>query len=759
MKRWTNRVVLLCGVMVLLASAPRVAAEAEDAAAAPASGVYHLSEFGDVTSAQAAREAFERAGKAVHERGGGLLILPPNTHPGLTVRNHWGPGQTIWERVSQVTVLDLRDGTPTFHLPQQGNPAPLGHGWTGMELRRVQDSDFVYWPWTPSKLLNVTQALVRGGSSVLRHVEAVSVGENVRIYPETIRGIFPRQHLNFRTVGVTPAVSAALLVREIGWDPERRAAYFVADELTDRIRSLETKPFELEDSVRGEISSKQDFGAVDIVSTHNTDSQAYDIKVVRKQYAHGDTFLIGTMYGYQGDVMSGRGDEQGMAFSADIEQDPSPFSGVVESIDWERNALVFRPGAYGCAKLATSRPIVNLNQDKWIAAGAAIVEADAIAWDAGEWPEGAGRIVGTEESGWSEEVVGRYFALAEPGEFLESGDGGSYMYGLGGQHGGRTYRWYPIRSFEQLPDGRHVIRVERIWYTVRDGVPTLYDPANAGRPLRYIIAPGAMVTDVADGWIENPHGRPGAAHPRTIRLAPGPDSGTAFDFEEGDPIVQAVGAEPRQPVGLRIRLFNKVPSSWPGGAIELFNWGIVAQYAGLQVGAPGMPTRLADALERRKEKRPAFRNAMVVEVPTEAGIRFNADVSQGALVFSQPHDAQPMVWRHSAGWTRLEVDPASGRMHIGGGDLSVPALHLEQGLSAGDVPARNLRGIDVPVAAGQMRIDIAFAAPEADARYSLTAQPSWVTAFGVTEKRADGFVVQFATAAPDGATLDWQLIR
>jgi hypothetical protein len=411
---------------------------------------------------------------------------------------------------------------------------------------------------------------------------------------------------------------------------------------------------------------------------------------------------------------------------------------------------VFKPGAYGCAKLATSRPIINLNAEKWLTAGKAVIEPGA---------EDNGRIVGTADCGWTEDVVGRYFARAEAGEYLEARDGGAYMYGLGNQQGGRTYRWYPIRMFKRLPDGTCEIRVERIWYAVRNGIPTLYNPTNAGKPLSYIIAPGAMVTDIADGWMENPDGRPTAADMRTIKLAPGPDRGTRFDFAAGDPIVQAVGAEPRLPTGLRIRTFNKVPSSWPSGAIELFNWGIVSTYAGLQVGAPGEATRAEDALAGRKEKRPAFRNAMVVETVTEAGIRFNADVTQAAIVFQQPHGAQPMQWRHAGGWSSLAVDTVTGRMTVTGSEVSVPSLQVKRGISAGDLAARNLRGINVPVPIGEKRLSVRFEIPEADTRYSLTVQPNWVTAFGVTDKRADGFTVQFATAAPEGAALDWQLLR
>ena len=172
----------------------------------PAAGIYSLAEFGAIQPGAAARETYERAGAAILERGGGLLVLPPGTAPDLEPRNHWGPALTRWQNVDLVAVLDLRYGTPALNLPQQGNP--VNNGWAGLKLRRIQDSPFVYWPWTPSKMLHAYQAVVRGGSSVLRNVETVPVGEVVRIYPETIRGIFPNQHLGFRTLGVTPARQA-----------------------------------------------------------------------------------------------------------------------------------------------------------------------------------------------------------------------------------------------------------------------------------------------------------------------------------------------------------------------------------------------------------------------------------------------------------------------------------------------------------------------------------------------------------------------
>jgi acyl dehydratase len=56
-------------------------------------------------------------------------------------------------------------------------------------------------------------------------------------------------------------------------------------------------------------------------------------------------------------------------------------------------------------------------------------------------------------------------------------------------------------------------------------------------------------------------------------------------------------------------------------------------------------------------------------------------------------------------------------------------------------------------------LDITFAQPEADAAYALTVQPNWFTLDRVAARTATGFKVEFQTAAPAGATLDWQLLR
>ncbi len=135
-----------------------------------------------------------------------------------------------------------------------------------------------------------------------------------------------------------------------------------------------------------------------------------------------------------------------------------------------------------------------------------------------------------------------------------------------------------------------------------------------------------------------------------------------------------------------------------------------------------------------------------------------------AILFRQPNNrAQAMRWLHHemTAATTLTVNPASGDLAIDGGNLRLSGAGVQQvsGVSATDIQAHNLRGIDVKVTRGSKGMVITYLQPEADAHYSMTVQPSWMTMACVTRKGKDGFTVQFSVPAPDGGTIDWQLIR
>ncbi len=800
------RIVLLlmlcCGILPLFAQIPEVAVGMD--------GTYLLSDFGEIRKMPAAGETLDKAAAWITAHGGGVLVVPAGTAKELVIRNQY---QTLRPNAVTpvLTIIDRRGGMVVTHPPQIGLTMPFEFsGWTGTKTDRTLDTYPDFLPhWGSHTVSAINNTVLRGSSSVLRTCEVVKkAGSEVWVYPETIRGIFPAQRLSF----TMPGVSTSIEVKDIYWDTARKQSYFTAD-----------IP-EVQANGAGQLSNKSNVGSMLITTAHNADSQSFDFHVWREQYGHGDAFVISGWFAYQGDVMSSRGDENGVVLNAEIEGDIDAFTAKVESVDWANDALKFATGARNANKLGTSRPLINLNEKKWITAGSVLIVGaedwsgmivrnpavqnkvdDYITWgitpdrfpmtytdEQGHHPSlttwdgkpvrefryvykgktypslitrGAnylgGRIIGSPDCGWTPEVVGRFFAVAEEGEYATARDGGSYF--CGGP-AANVYRWYLIRAFKKNADGTCEIRIERVRFaSVAAGGPTLYNDDNYTwdgheRPLKYIIAPGAFVSDIAEGWKEGMNSSPGADHPRTLKLADGPYRGTATDFAPGDPVVQAVGADPVFPRGVRIRQFNKIPSSWPTSAVEISNFGLVSTSAALLIGGDGMVDRDI-ALASRKDHKPAHGSALAIESVTGAGIRFSADVTEGALVFEQPVHEQPLVWKSAAGKTVLMVNPKNGNMSVSGGEVALPTVKGLSGISATSVAANNLRGINVPVKEGAQMLAVVFPANEPDANYSLTVQPNWFTLDRVVRKANNGFIVSFSTPAPKGAVVDWQLIR
>ncbi|MDP9211772.1 MAG: hypothetical protein M3N59_00665 [bacterium] len=70
-----------------------------------------------------------------------------------------------------------------------------------------------------------------------------------------------------------------------------------------------------------------------------------------------------------------------------------------------------------------------------------------------------------------------------------------------------------------------------------------------------------------------------------------------------------------------------------------------------------------------------------------------------------------------------------------------------------------IRGKNVEVRDGYRYLEVTFPEPQPDADYAVSISPSWVTAYGVSEKTAEGFRIEFAEAAPADATFDWFVLR
>lgn len=798
-----------------------------------ANGEYLLNDFGDVSTPQAIQATVDKAVEQIKARGGGFLIVPPGINPDVDIHNYSETVRVHGTGKPTVTILDRRSGNTKTLVPPIGRWSTSG--WWGSLLRRELNIDGPgFSSWGNSQVMGIDNRIVHGTSSYLQPTPlAASKGKDQRVYVYTERGIYVGQYLNYYGGPYYAGGFEPITVKSIGWDAEKKLYYFTAD------LNLEHNG--------GFLSNKNMVGSLNIESNQNADNQtAGDVAVVRRQYAHGDSFLIEGQYVYQGDVLTQMGDEGGVIFDAQPQQDPDPFHGTVESIDTANDAVVFQPNCLNVQKLASSRPIINMNPKKWVTAGTVKIVgqdllggymiqdphydiADAvkngidlknfkftftlkpgektgsqywggsaafenlykagkpipsiITWDGhpvkkfkypyqgraypslhqGGYNHLGGRIIASADCGWTPDVVGRYFAVADDGEVMKSGEKTRGDFSLAPDPKYPSYRWYPITDFWKNADGTCGIHLGRVrMFAGGAGSPNLYNDDNYTwdgheRPLKYIIAPGAMVYDVSKGYKDSYGGGTVKSDPRTIKIAHHAASGTPFDFAPGDPIDQAIGADPAIPLPIRIRLWNNVPDNFESGAVQISNNGKVGVESGM--GLYSGTQSLQDVAERKDRKAP-FKYALNVDAATHMGIHFAADVTDSAIKFEQPHEhAQPIKWEHANGTTALRVDPITGDMAIIGSKLQVPSVKGTQGISATKLAANNLRGINIVVPARSASLTVRFNTPEPDAEYSLNVQPNWITQDAVISKSAVGFTVRFSAAAPAGAKLDWQLIR
>ena len=98
-------------------------------------------------------------------------------------------------------------------------------------------------------------------------------------------------------------------------------------------------------------------------------------------------------------------------------------------------------------------------------------------------------------------------------------------------------------------------------------------------------------------------------------------------------------------------------------------------------------------------------------------------------------------------------------MTFKGGDARFSGSVLAAGLSGDATPARNLRGKDVSVKAGETAVTVTFAHAESDASYAVFVEQNWLGNRAITKKDATGFTIQFEKPAPADAKLDWMIVR
>jgi hypothetical protein len=296
------------------------------------------------------------------------------------------------------------------------------------------------------------------------------------------------------------------------------------------------------------------------------------------------------------------------------------------------------------------------------------------------------------------------------------------------------------------------------------------------RPLSYIIAPGTYVNDVSRAVVGGDRGGQ-----RILGIAPHSAQATPFDFESGDRIEQAIGPDPFKPQAMRVWMWEDVPGQFPAAVFDVANHGATSRYSVLSVA--GGPANLDD-ISKRHEPKPAWDNIIVLNTAATVGLNLKADFAKAAILFQQPYHEQAMKWHYGhatdkqedspkTGITRavstraaspkvasLTVSRATGEFQFDGGGVQAGgSVASVAGLSGEATPARNLRGKNVPVAAGQTSIEISFPNAETDGSYALFVEQSWLTNRAISNKTATGFTVTFAAAAPDNATIDWMLVR
>lgn len=672
--------------------------------------IYSLDQFGPL--GKDIEATYQKATTDILAAGGGVLLIPTNAPAGWRPKNNsqeefrippppvpaksWRPGPGI-------TTVDMRGGTIKIQPPQV----------TGIQIDRTlnmpEGESLPFWDYFP--ILKIRNNVVRGSTSYREWLQAdVQPGNDQRFYVPTIRGVFPGM---FMSIGEWGTVER-LYVKSIGYDKEKQMWYFVADTVAGQPKGTL-------------MGNKNHVNILDMLTESHNENQTFDVRMWRHNYSQGDNYLFDARFKYMGDVHSTAGDENGVLYAAFIESLTDIFRGKVESWDAATGALVFQGNG---KTLGSGRPLINLNPAKWITNGT--VRLPAGPGPASGHIPGMGtghHIVFSADAGITDEVVGRYFAVDEPGEYVwKTKD---------------VRRWYLIESVAKNADGTAEIRIVRQhWGAKSADAPLLYKAENYGPPLRYIIAPGANVYDVADG-VDSPK--------RTIKLVPTSFTGTAADFAAGDSVEQAIGPDPFKPVPFRSWMWDQVPGSFPASVFDIANYGIM-RHSVLWVHGNSSGNYEKDRADHY-DRNPAWNDLLRFDVACNNGIVFGGDTANAALYFNQPHHEQPIKWKYAGDkFVSLTVSRETGAFNFTGPIQTT-------GLSGESAPARNLRGKNIAVEPGATSLTIAFPVEETDGNYAVFLEQSWLTIRAIDKKDAKGFTVHFDKPAPAGATLDWMIVR
>lgn len=693
-----------------------------------------LTEFGPCKNWVEASAALEKGCKALVAQGGGVIVIPKGIDRNFLPRNAL---QDVATKTG-VLVEDYRDGVLRLNVLPEGVASSSGSSGGGVILERDLVND-VQGQGGGNTLCIANR--YRGGLNSINDIISrdTKKGRDAKLYVQSLRGICPGNYFYLQSA----EGRSEGRIKDVGMDGNE--PYFVADLQHDARKG-------------DRYFNKNWLGALHIEDIHNCDDQSGSLDVTRKTYGTGDSFGITVDLDFAGDIMSAGGDEGAVLYTAEIRNDINLFWGFVEKWDSKMGKLVYKAEkAENFHKIGTSRPILNMNPKKWITSGKVIVPQNGF-----NYKGIVSSVVGNPDVKWDASIIGKWIAINEPDESFQPGE--DIRSAPVGAH--PVHRWFHIVSLEKRKDGLWNLGVETVWWgSHRGGAPRLFQQSNYNtsdekpRELGYIITSGSWALDVRNAigrgfYIGNTPAE------RTIKLAPFQQAEKAF--EPGDPITQPPGPTPWLPTGFRVRHFTCLPGLMPGGSYESNNFGKTSVGAALVVGGPA--GSLEEIEKGQKDGLPSYGAGVSLLAASSYGLYIKGPTKYGALWLDQQQhgDVKPIVWLCKNGIARIHARPTNGDLVMetsGQVDMMLKGSLQQMGISGTTTAAKNLRGINVTVAAGAKELTVRFSQPEADNLYSLNVQPSWLTQDAVIEKTVNGFKVAFGTPPEAPGRIDWQLIR
>jgi len=256
--------------------------------------------------------------------------------------------------------------------------------------------------------------------------------------------------------------------------PERRRSCFTAD-------------LEYDHPAGALVYNKHVVSGLQVNGYSNCDNRTPgELAVVRSNYGVGDSFVVSGMFPYMGDVFSGFGDEGGIAYNAETIGEVESFHSTIEAVDWTRDEITYAPGIVQAHTLSNSRPLINLNREKWITQGHVRIVAPLGTYKGRDYPGvtggpgnvfnyQGGLIEGSADCPWDEAVIGRFLAVTDPSETLLPYDTSS-VGGYAVNPSRPICRRYQIMDLVRNDDGTKAIRILRVrWSAVAAGYRRVRD--------------------------------------------------------------------------------------------------------------------------------------------------------------------------------------------------------------------------------------------------------------------------------------------